>query len=80
MGKKIRGFICRNFYGVILKLSRNLTEYPAICDICNKKVDFSDYGYMCKKHGDIIYETNLKILPKFILRYLLKRKKKWNTE
>ncbi len=68
---KLRGFINRNFYFLPF-WSRRLSEYKAICDICNTPVGFSDYGYMCRQHGEIIYKYNFSILPKFFLRVLFK--------
>ena len=68
----MKGFINRNFYHVPF-WPRRLSEYKAVCDICNKSIGFMDYGYMCIEHGDMIYKSNLGKIPKFILRYLLKQ-------
>lgn len=68
-------FVSRHFYNLPFKkigtkryFLRSLSRAPGICDICDVKVGFSDYGYMCRKHGDIFYQSNWKYFPKFLYR------------
>jgi hypothetical protein len=71
----IKGWYCKNFYSI----QRLLTEFNGVCDICNKPVGFSDYGYMCREHGDIYYKTSWKFYPKFLFRlYQIKIRLKRN--
>ena len=66
---KFKKWFTRNLYGGPV-WSRHLMEFPAVCDICNTPVGWSDYGYMCKKHGDVFYKTFWKYLPKFLFKIL----------
>ncbi len=75
----IKNWWCRNFYNHWKPKQeycwRRLTEFKAVCDICNKPINFSDYGYMCRKHGDIYYNKTLwKYFPKFMFKIYVKVK------
>jgi len=75
---QFKNFFCRNFYdgfSFSKNCFRRLSEFDAICDICNKKLNFSDYGYMCKKHGDIYQRTNWKFAPRFVFRIYTKMRR-----
>jgi hypothetical protein len=69
----IKGFINRYFYhlGGINK-HRWLGWYPAICDLCDKPVNFHDSPYMCREHTVFYYQTWRKYFPKFIFRKVKK--------
>jgi hypothetical protein len=72
----MKNWWCRNFYNRVNPFAelqlRRLGEFPAVCDICNKKLNFSDYGYMCKEHAVVYYHTFWRFLPKFMFRVFKK--------
>ncbi len=72
--RKLKGFISRYLYDFDF-WGRRLTEYKAVCDICDCVVSWSDYAYMCKVHGPLRYDTWRKFFPKFIFRIIYKLKK-----
>jgi hypothetical protein len=71
----VKGWLSRNFWW--FTDTRRLSEYPAKCDICNCDVKLSDYGYMCRKHGDIYFDgesgepkSKWRFIPKFLFRFI----------
>jgi len=72
-GYKIKNLLARHFWNFV---PRYLCEFNGVCDICNKQVGLSDYGYMCRKHGEVYYETKWKYIPKFIFRMCQRHEEK----
>ena len=80
MIKAIKLWCCRNLYPGFFK--RRLSEYPAVCDVCNCRVDMSDFSYMCIRCATIYYNLNhdldkvanwVKYIPLFIFRWIMKQ-------